>query len=57
MKGGRIIKGYIVPDGYMGFINGTYVLFATENEYVEEWRSQNETKNQKSNFGEIQCAL
>ena len=32
------MKGYPVPAGYMGFINGTYVLFATEQDYVETYR-------------------
>lgn len=30
-----MIKGYPVPFGYMGFIDGTYKLFATEAEYLE----------------------
>ena len=29
------IKGYWVPDGYMGYVNGTYILFATERDYIE----------------------
>lgn len=30
-------KGYIVPNGYMGYISATnrYQLFATEQEYLE----------------------
>ena len=32
------IKGYLIPCGYMGFINGNYQLFATENEYVEMYK-------------------
>ena len=34
------MKGYPVPDGYMGFINGSYKLFATETEYVEFYLEQ-----------------
>lgn len=33
------MKGYIVTDGYMGLVNGNYMLFASEDdyrEYVEE---------------------
>lgn len=30
-----MIKGYIVPFGYMGLVGGHYILFATENEYLE----------------------
>ena len=29
------IKGYWVADGYMGYVNGTYILFATERDYIE----------------------
>ena len=29
------IKGYYIPCGYMGYINGEYKLFATENDYLE----------------------
>ena len=31
-------KGYLTNFGYMGFINGAYYLFATEEEYIQEWR-------------------
>ena len=30
-----VLKGYITPSGYMGYVNGTYILFATEEEYKE----------------------
>ena len=29
------MKGYIVENGYMGFINGSYQLFADESDYRE----------------------
>lgn len=29
------IKGYLTSFGYMGWINGKYQLFATENEYYD----------------------
>lgn len=28
-------KGYYVPNGYMGYTNGKYQLFETENAYYE----------------------
>lgn len=32
------MKGYIVPSGYMGYVNGKYMLFATELDYIEYWK-------------------
>ena len=29
------MKGYPVPSGYMGLVNGRYMLFATEHDYYE----------------------
>lgn len=29
------MKGYITPFGYMGLVDGTWMLFATESEYIE----------------------
>ncbi len=29
------MKGYITADGYMGLVDGRYILFASENEYLE----------------------
>ena len=29
------MKGYVVSNGYMGFVNGVYMLFASEEEYYE----------------------
>ena len=29
------MKGYVVASGYMGYLNGEYVLFADEQEYKE----------------------
>ena len=37
-------KGYVVPNGYMGYIgNGTYRLFSNEGDYIEYY---NENKNE-----------
>lgn len=35
MKGGDIMKGYAVESGYMGYVNGTYMLFASETDYAD----------------------
>lgn len=29
------MKGYAVESGYMGYVNGTYMLFASETDYVD----------------------
>ncbi len=29
------MKGFSVNDGYMGYVNGVYMLFASENDYRE----------------------
>lgn len=29
------MKGYYVTDGYMGYVNGVYRLFASEADYYE----------------------
>ena len=29
------MKGYSVHDGYMGFVEGDYILFASESDYVD----------------------
>lgn len=29
------IKGYYVPSGYMGYVDGKYILFASEQDYLE----------------------
>ena len=34
------MKGYLVSCGYMGYIDGVYQLFATEDEYIEIYVSQ-----------------
>lgn len=28
-------KGYYTPTGYMGYVGGRYVLFASESDYLE----------------------
>lgn len=29
------MKGYVVSNGYMGMVNGEYLLFADETDYLE----------------------
>ena len=29
------MKGYFVKDGYMGYVDGSYMLFADESDYFE----------------------
>lgn len=29
------MKGYNIADGYMGYVDGEYVLFSCENDYIE----------------------
>ncbi len=29
------MKGFTVESGYMGFVNGSYILFASESDYRE----------------------
>lgn len=29
------MKGYITYDGYMGYVNGNYMLFASESDYAD----------------------
>lgn len=33
MTGGIMMKGYVVNDGYMGLVNGSYMLFSCEEDY------------------------
>ena len=32
-KGGNNMKGYTTDAGYMGYVNGNYILFACEADY------------------------
>ena len=34
-KGGTTMKGYNVADGYMGYLEGEYRLFASEEDYLD----------------------
>ena len=32
------MKGYVVDSGYMGYVDGRYVLCADENDYIEVYK-------------------
>lgn len=32
------MKGYVVESGYMGYVDGQYLLFADESDYIEMMR-------------------
>ena len=34
------MKGYVVENGYMGYLDGKYVLFADESDYEEVYEEQ-----------------
>ena len=34
-QGGKFMKGYNTPEGFMGLVKGKYQLFASETEYYE----------------------
>ena len=34
-KGGCTMKGYLTGNGYMGYVDGRYILFSSEDEYEE----------------------
>lgn len=36
-----MIKGYNVPDGYMGYVDGDYQLFSSEADYREYMEQTN----------------
>ena len=37
---GDLVKGYYVPNGYMGFVEGKYILFVSESEYYEYMKGE-----------------
>lgn len=41
------MKGYVVSSGYMGYVDGKYILFATEEEYKEYLESDNNSENKE----------
>ena len=36
-----MIKGYYVQSGYMGFVDGRYILFASESDYLDYMMGDN----------------
>lgn len=37
------MKGYVTAMGYMGFVEGRYILFSSESDYVDYVRDMTET--------------
>lgn len=37
------MKGYYVSNGYMGYVDGVYRLFADESDYLELMRDENDS--------------
>ena len=35
LGGDKDMKGYTVESGYMGYVNGVYMLFASETDYLD----------------------
>ncbi len=40
MKGGCGMKGYYTGNGYMGYVNGRYMLFSSEDEYMDYMKEE-----------------
>ena len=36
------MKGYITASGYMGYVGGGYILFSSENDYLEYMEEESE---------------
>ncbi len=41
LKGDNNMKGYTVESGYMGYVDGSYMLFASEMDYEEYMEMDN----------------
>ena len=41
------MKGYVIDAGYMGYVDGEYELFATEEEYYEYMAAQSLQQKKK----------
>ena len=39
-QGGIVMKGYNTDIGFMGFVDGKYVLFCSESDYYEFMKEQ-----------------
>lgn len=40
------MKGYFTAEGYYGWLDGEYTLFASESDYVESYNMLNEKKGE-----------
>jgi len=36
------MKGYVTASGYMGYVDGRYILFSSENDYFEYMEEESE---------------
>lgn len=36
------MKGYVTASGYMGYVDGRYILFSSENDYIEYMEEESE---------------
>ena len=36
------MKGYVVESGYMGYMNGQYMLFADEGDYMDAYEEMHQ---------------
>lgn len=34
------MKGYVTSEGYMGYVDGRYMLFSTELDYIEYYKER-----------------
>lgn len=44
-KGAVIMRGYYTASGYYGLMNGKYILFASESDYYETARQDNDNED------------
>ena len=50
------MKGYDTSNGYMGYVEGKYILFASEQEYfefMEDWEGGRNMSKSKKGWEEI----
>ena len=41
------MKGYVIDAGYMGYVDGQYMLFANEDDYRDYMNDQKKTSNSR----------
>jgi len=45
---GSDMKGYYVDHGFMGYVDGHYMLFATDTDYYETFKDRRQTDDDKA---------